>query len=53
MMIKKVHRVVLLIFFATLIGCETLVGVTKDVGNTARNLRDIITLGKDIEDIAR
>jgi len=44
----------LLIFVLSgLIGCETVQGVTKDIGNTARNIRDILGVGRDIERITK
>ena len=37
----------------TLIGCETAKGVTRDMANTARNIRDILGVGRDIGNIAK
>ena len=34
-------------------GCETAAGITRDVANTARNIRDILGAGKDISDMAK
>ncbi len=36
-----------------LCGCETVSGVSRDIGNTARNIRDVLGVGKEIRDIAR
>ncbi len=45
--------VVGIILLGTLLGCETAMGVTKDVAATARNIRDILSVGKDINDISK
>jgi len=42
----------ILTVFIFLQGCESFKGVTKDVANTANNIRSVINLGKDINDIA-
>ena len=36
-----------------ILGCETINGVSKDIGNTARNLRDVLGLGREIGDMTK
>ena len=43
----------LVLLLSVILGCETVKGVTQDVANTARNLRDIIGIGRDIEQITK
>ena len=42
-----------IILLGALLGCETAMGVTRDVANTARNIRDILSVGKDIDDMSK
>jgi len=42
-----------IILLGVFLGCETVKGVTKDVANTARNIRDIIGVGRDIEGLTK
>lgn len=44
--------VISLLVVLSLSGCNTVSGALEDVADTARNIRDIITVGQDIEDIA-
>ena len=46
-------QAVCLFMLAVLLGCETVNGVTRDVANTARNIRDILGLGKEIDSITK
>jgi len=48
---KKILMSILCILLLT--GCETIKGVTSDVANTARNLKDIVTAGKTISDVVK
>jgi len=41
------------ILLGTLLGCETVTGITKDVANTARNIRDILGVGQDIGEMSK
>jgi len=42
-----------ILLLGVFLGCETVKGVTKDVANTARNIRDIIGVGRDIEGLTK
>ncbi|MCK5493279.1 MAG: hypothetical protein KAJ14_09230 [Candidatus Omnitrophica bacterium] len=42
-----------IILLGTLLGCETAMGVTRDVANTARNIRNILSVGKDIDNMSK
>lgn len=42
-----------IILLGSLLGCETAMGVTRDVANTARNVRDILSVGKDIDGMSK
>jgi len=44
---------VCIVLMGALLGCETAKGVTQDVANTARNIRDIIGVGRDIGNITK
>ena len=44
---------VCVVLIGILLGCETAKGVTQDVANTARNIRDILGVGRDIGNIAK
>ena len=39
---------VCVLLLITLLGCETAKGITRDTANTARNIRDILGVGRDI-----
>jgi len=41
------------LLLSVLLGCETAKGVTQDMANTARNIRDILGVGRDIERITK
>jgi len=47
---KSILLITCLIIMTTCAGCETMRGASKDIGNTARNLSDLLRLGKDIKD---
>ncbi len=34
-------------------GCETATGVTRDIANTAKNIRDIFGAGRDIGNMSK
>jgi len=42
-----------MLLLGVLCGCETANGITKDVANTARNIRDILGVGRDIGNITK
>lgn len=35
------------------LGCETAKGITRDTANTARNIRDILGVGRDIGNMTK
>lgn len=41
------------VLIGVLLGCETVKGVTRDVANTARNVRDILGVGRDIGEMTK
>lgn len=47
---RRTQVALLLLVFMAVAGCETVKGVTADVANTARNIRDIFSAGKTIHD---
>jgi len=44
---------VCVVLMGIVLGCETLNGASKDIGNTARNLRDVLGLGRDIGNMTK
>ncbi len=48
---KKILMSILCVMMLT--GCETIKGVTSDVANTARNVRDIVVAGKIIRGVLK
>jgi len=50
---KKFIWGVSILLLGVLLGCETAQGFTRDVANTARNIRDILGVGRDIERITK
>lgn len=42
-----------ILLLSVLLGCETASGITRDVANTARNIRDILGVGRDIGNITK
>jgi len=42
-----------IVLMGVLLDCETANGITKDVANTARNIRDILGVGRDIGNISK
>jgi len=50
---RKKRFLLYLILTLTLVGCETIAGVSKDIGNTARNIREVLHLGRDIDAMSK
>jgi len=50
---KDFTLTVCVLLLSTLIGCETVRGAAKDMGNTARNIRDILGVGRDIGNMTK
>jgi len=56
---EKIHRegaITLkrcLLYLSIFIGCKTVLGVSKGLSKTARNIRDILGVGRDIENISK
>jgi len=44
---------VCVVLMSVILGCETINGVSKDIGNTARNLRDVLGLGREIGNMTK
>jgi len=42
-----------ILVLCTFLGCETLVGVTRDIENTARNIGNILTSGRELGDVVK
>jgi len=42
-----------ILLLTVLVGCETAKGVTADIANTARNIRDILGVGRDIGNMTK
>jgi len=42
-----------ILILTALMGCETAKGVTADIANTARNIRDILGVGRDIGNMTK
>jgi len=50
---QKSYLLISIFCVMVLTGCETVKGVTSDVANTARNVKDIFVAGKTISDVVR
>lgn len=42
-----------IMLIGVLLGCETVKGITRDAANTARNIRDILGVGRDIGNMTK
>ena len=52
-MFRRLNMGICILLLAALVGCETAKGVTRDMANTARNIRDILGVGRDIGNMTK